>query len=750
MSIEPQVNSKRTSRNLKNLFLDPNNYRFADNENHKYVPDDSFLDPQVQKRTRMFIEGPRQENIKDLLASFKSNGFLDVDIIQVKEISDNVFLVLEGNRRVAALKALQEDYEKGLDIGVLDPSVFRSVKFEIHNSEDNEKHLIIMGLKHISGNKKWSTLNQSKLIHDFLYPYRNDSRDEYLSKENELCDSLGITKARLRSMIRIYNLIQAYKESDFSQQFDSSMYGIFEEIIKKPVMREWLEWSDNGYKADNSINLEKIFSWISKTEQFSQDLNEDTDIDDSDKDEFYQEYEEYEPIITKSLEIRDLALFINNDNAVEIMERERSLARGLAASGTVDKQNYQSALSKLGDSVKALSSFKSYVTVEDTEILSEAKEKLSSIIPKKSNLNIEGGNFTTAFEFGVRNHFSTIEIVKYKSFKNFQLDKLSKINIFAGFNNSGKTSLLEAVYLLTQQNDISSFFNLIKEKNKTQLLSPVLLNKIFTSNMQIKGIYNNTTTSINLEKFDAEEIDKKDDYITSYQLVSQIDDRILKSTVHTFVHETMMRNNDSILKLCYANIKSPYFYSIDELIKNYTKSVETKYKNPETGEIVTALNLVIDFLKEVDESINDVRFTDEGELKRFIVESSKSKDKNFDITTYGEGLQRIFYIALSFAACKNGVILIDEFETAIHYSLLIKFTAFVQKLVEIFNVQLFLTSHSNECISAFVTNGISNEEISCFQLKNKSDKIQVKSISGERLNYLIDNIKLDIRGDLND
>ncbi|UTA35076.1 AAA family ATPase [Citrobacter freundii] len=49
------------------------------------------------------------------------------------------------------------------------------------------------------------------------------------------------------------------------------------------------------------------------------------------------------------------------------------------------------------------------------------------------------------------------------------MDNFNKINIIAGFNNAGKTSLLEAIYLLTQRNDISSHFNLIRQKIKSVL-----------------------------------------------------------------------------------------------------------------------------------------------------------------------------------------------------------------------------------------------------------------------------------------
>lgn len=740
-SSKDNARTTKLSRNLKNLYLDPNNYRFVDNQNHKFVSEDSLLDTQVQKRTRNFIEGRGHENIRDLLASFKANGYLDVDIIQVRELGDNRYLVLEGNRRVTALKVLQEAHENGFDIGNLDPAIFRSVPFEIHNKEESEKHLIVMGLKHISGNKKWSTFNQSKLLYDYLLPYENSPREDYLNKENELVNSLGITKHRLRSMLRVYNIIQSYKMSDYSEQFTTDMVGIFEEIMKKPVIKNWLGWNDTGYYASNKINLERIFSWISKTEVYEEPEESEEDSDFNNQDD----YKELEPIITKSLEVRDLALFIENEHALKVMEDERSLARGLVSSGSVDKQNYQNALSSLSDSLRNLANYRTLISADDTKFLDEAKDNLSKIIPKKNSLNIEGGNFTTVFEYGVKNHFERIKIRKYKKLKDFEINGLNRVNIFAGFNNTAKTTFLEAVYLLTQRNDMASQFNLIKKKNKFSSLSPVFLNAVFQDKISIDGTFNGVDVSVRMEKFDESTVDKKDDYIASYRLTSEIDGTEISNLVHTYVHESMIRISDQVSHLCSSSFKSPYFYDIDDSISDYNRSVELKVGSND-GLSQTAINLVIDFMKRVEDSIVDIRYTEEMDVKRFLVDSKYSSDRSFDLTTYGEGIQRIFYIALAFASCRNGVILIDEFETAIHFSLLKEFTRLTQELAETFNVQVFLTSHSRECIEAFVENGYKTEDITGFQMIKEDDVIRSKRVEGERFKYLVENIALDIRG----
>ena len=67
-------------------------------------------------------------------------------------------------------------------------------------------------------------------------------------------------------------------------------------------------------------------------------------------------------------------------------------------------------------------------------------------------------------------------------------------------------------------------------------------------------------------------------------------------------------------------------------------------------------------------------------------------------------------------------------------------------LAESFYVQVFLSSHSRECIAAFVENGYKTEQVTGFQMINSDNKISSKRVEGERFKYLIENIALDIRG----
>ena len=110
-------------------------------------------------------------------------------------------------------------------------------------------------------------------------------------------------------------------------------------------------------------------------------------------------------------------------------------------------------------------------------------------------------------------------------------------------------------------------------------------------------------------------------------------------------------------------------------------------------------------------------------------------------------MQRIFNIGLLFACAENGVLLIDEFENAIHASLLPNFVILIDEMAKKFNVQVFLTTHTKECIIAFLNNSeIDKKAISSYSLVNVGHTIEVEHFSGEKLAELIDSFDFDIRG----
>ena len=479
-------------------------------------------------------------------------------------------------------------------------------------------------------------------------------------------------------------LSELYNNNQYANQLDDLKIQLLRQILKYHELKKWLGWNENL----NELHLKRLFSWISISNSTTKS------------------------ILNSIEDISKLKEFIHDKKALNEMEKTGDVLDGL-------KRMYVSK------HVEGLKEAKKYLLKDDIDMLKK-------ILPKDTSLDIQNENVSVCFSKGKVHHFDSILIEQYKIFKNFKIDKLNRINIFAGFNNTGKTTLLEAIYLLTKQNNIEAYFQYVKLKNKLPKLNIDYMKEYFKDDIKISGQFNEVTTNIHIRKFVASDIDKKDDYSASYEAIGVIDDERTNNIIHTFKVNPLIRYVDKVELLCNSIFKSPYFYNQKELIETYSKSLKS-------GE----LEEIISFIKEhIDSNIEGI--SHDG-IDTFIVKH-KIPTNSPELTSYGEGLQRIFEIALAFINCKNGVLLLDELETAIHYSLLVDFTKFIQELARKFNVQVFITSHSKECIDAFVNNEFKNDDISAYLLENKDNKISTKYVGGDRLKYLIENISLDIRG----
>lgn len=708
--------SNRIVKHIDRLILDPNNYRFIDRADYKHVPDELVADARIQLRTINFILGKNHENVKDLISSFTANGFLDIDQIQVKPVGDK-YLVLEGNRRTATLKYLWEEFKNGNDIGKLSEQDFKSVNLVEITDEDPVQHLISMGLHHISGKKRWSAVNESQLIADLIEIH-------HLS-EAEVCDKLGITKYALRRNTRTLSLIQQYKLSDYGDQFKADMYSIFQSIISSPIMKEWIDWDNEGNNANNETNLERLFGWISRTEEIEEEVeNERKDV------------KIKEPIITQYRQISEIVNFINDENALSKMEESRSIAEGYAFSQSVGEAKLRNALESIKSATQLAYNFRDLITSSDYEELTKSKETIENLLPiSKALFFINEKKAQTHFG-EITSHFSKANIEKYRKLENVQIKNIGRVNIFAGGNNKGKTTILEAFYLLSQLNDLPSYIELERYRGKFLEDFPAKwVDKNFNSAISLTANFNSIETGLLIKKEATEENIDKTGYLNTLVAEAYIGKLDLNSNIHLFSNKEPEYRYTKSQILCQSAFTSPYRYNEKILYTAHKLAIENRY-----------FEKVIQFIKDnLDNTIEKIDLVNDGGENRFRVTSS-SVAEVIDITKYGEGLQRVFEIALLLGYCKNGILCIDEIDSALHKSLLIKFTEFIQQIAKEFNVQVFLSTHSKECIDAFVENEFPDDELTAFALEENIDgKIECNFLLGNKLKQLVETINIDIR-----
>ena len=639
---------------------------------------------------------------------------MDIDQIQVKAVNDK-FLVLEGNRRITTLKYLYEEFKKGNDVGVLKESDFKSVQIVEIIGEDASNHLITMGLHHISGKKRWNAVNEAQLLRDLMVKHHK--------AEIEICESLGITKEKLRRSVRTLALIEQYKNSDFGDQFETGMYSIFEAVISKVSMKQWIGWDDTNYFAGQSENLDRFFSWISQTEE--------SDIDDEGNDRGTIK----EPIITQYRQIKELSDFINDPKAVERMEESRSLAEGYTYSYAIGGTKLKNALSNIKSELNAAFNFSDYMTDEDNEEIVKLKDRIDRLIPtSKAIIQINDRKIGKYFD-QISTHFTDFHIESYRKLSNIDIKHLSRVNLFAGGNNMGKTSILEAFHLLSQLNNINAYLDMEKYRGKfIEEFQAKWVDKNFINVIDISGKFNGTAVQLNLYSEQTEDNIEKSNYLSTIVSEAKIKEDVLTSTIHLFANQSPEIRYLKSQTLCQSAFTSPYRYNIKLLHAAHSQAIKEGY-----------YDRIIQFIKEkLDDSIEKIDLINDGGENRFVVTTSKLSSP-LDLTKYGEGVQRVFEIALFMGYCQNGILCIDEIDSALHKNLLISFTQFIQEMAKDFNVQVFLSTHSKECIDAFVENDYPDDELTAYSLSEENEKIVCKFLEGNKLKQLVESINIDIR-----
>ena len=721
---EPETSTNRAAANLRrvslrSLYLDPNNFRIIHEPDQKPVPDGQVKNRDVMQRTMRLLCGEKNQNIQDLIESFKANGYLRVDQILVRDLPDGGLLVVEGNRRVAALKFLQQEHEtKGIDLGQLSPDTFSQVPVVLYTDGDEVHHLTLMALKHISGNKKWGEWNQAQLLESL--------HKQHGLTEDEICKRVGIGKVELRRSLRALAMVTEYQASDFGDQFNEAMFPIFRQAVRNAALKDWLDWDDSERKARNAANQYFFFSLLSREPE--EEEEDDGSVG------YGGKY--LEPVITRRDDVDTLAKVISDERALAYLKKNRDLNGAYRSSDLVFRERQEAAVKSVAADIDTLAQLA--INPQNLPDLEGVRGKLQSIIDRARASGLSGVEQKAVFRERVDVHFTTVTVQRYRRLHGLNLTQLTRINLIAGLNNAGKTSLLEAIYLLTRQNDLDGLLEVMRRRGKvaTDQLDPEwLLEQLGDDTVAVQGMFDGLPAQVTLQqKTETDSAIDKTRYLGSIEIEASYGLTPLTSLNRIFKGQDRETQADRLRLLCPVVFSSPFFFNEPHRYTAfYHRSVQAK-----------ALPDIFEFLRtNLLPTLRDIRLTDERQ--RFVVDDEQF-DTGVDLSSYGEGLQRMFLLSLLFASAPHGVLLIDEFENALHHDLIAPFARFIHQLAVKFNVQVFVTSHSKECIDAFIT-GISQvQDLSCHAVVNTPEGIRSRDFSGPTFRRLLDAGDVDLRG----
>jgi hypothetical protein len=345
---------------------------------------------------------------------------------------------------------------------------------------------------------------------------------------------------------------------------------------------------------------------------------------------------------------------------------------------------------------------------------------------------------------------ASLHVTGFKLFRNTTLPKLGRLNLFVGENNSGKSCLLEAINLYAGQVPVADLVQTASGRSEeglrpwdaanlteegTSIQHPIfdlfhragqtfarefIIEKIGDANpLRVQWLPHRMVRDeqdfvryVPLAEGDATPPDGVEMALAVFRgdrpvgLLTRRRLPMLRSRIA--VSEKVLNEDASAVAFLPAN-----GLSSDKAASMWDALVQGPGQE-----------LVIDWLRMLNPLIEDLAYIAARRDARMALLKFRGQGR-IPLRSMGDGLTKLFHIALAVASASRGVLLIDEFENGLHWSVQEKLWIAVAKAAGEFGVQVFSTTHSRDCIEGFTSavKGGRPEDASVYRLERKADDV---------------------------
>ena len=362
-------------------------------------------------------------------------------------------------------------------------------------------------------------------------------------------------------------------------------------------------------------------------------------------------------------------------------------------------------------------------------------------------------------------HLDNLTIHRFRGLRDLTLQDLGQINILVGGNNSGKTSVLEAISTYCRPLDLLEWLNTSsrREIKYSRTLRLDALKWLFPQNKeeeQLNFYQRETHVSGNgkfsvresraiYQEFEGVELSENDESQSSHdlgfdntlrgaeiELKAIISDSPKELSEYFEIWENERLTNrrirsDAMLKV---DTVTPFSPRIEQLqVDLLSQAISHRFK-PE----------VIKLLQVIDSGIMDLVILSHGGNRTSLSIDHKQVGIS-PLSSFGDGVRRLLFIALTLAKVQGGVLLVDEIETAIHTEALSSSFAWIVHWCKQMNVQLFATTHSLEAIDAILDASDSETDLVLYRLEKRESQTKAIRLDRETLHIVRDELGQEVR-----
>lgn len=236
---------------IEDLLLDPNNPRFS-NQNNK-ISLEKIADSDIQKWTYEQMNARKNHfEIDELVDAIMTDGFLHVDKIFVEKINSK-YLVVEGNRRITAIKKILDTKEN------LDREIYNQITkipciiLDSENPDAKRLKAKILGLRHHGSIMSWRPLPQScNLYQEYMMELCAEDENKANNPNNFIYDpsitdkiasKFSVKRNDVMKKVKLYRTyLQLLEESH--NELEERSFSMLQETLGKKELKKYFDYDE--------------------------------------------------------------------------------------------------------------------------------------------------------------------------------------------------------------------------------------------------------------------------------------------------------------------------------------------------------------------------------------------------------------------------------------------------------------------------------------------------------------------------
>ena len=317
----------------------------------------------------------------------------------------------------------------------------------------------------------------------------------------------------------------------------------------------------------------------------------------------------------------------------------------------------------------------------------------------------------------------------FRGFENLEVDQLRRINLVAGRNDAGKSTLLEAIFLLgsagnpqlavnTQVTRYSGVGITVRESMAEAFWRPLFFTLDTDGAISISGRHSaigNLELTIGLDRHITTEVPRNK---TAGALTKARAGERLLTFAYTDPEAGIVRGHarETAETIAFDRTDDEYTAFATAMLESGHGDIEEDAVNLARLRRRKHGGLLLEALQVVDSRLQSIEDNASSGTPMIWVDIGLSE--LLPLPVMGHGLTHVARLVLGATEVQNGVLLVDEIENGLHYAALWPASCSalrkcrtgcclwtdvwraVSKAVERFNVQVFATTHSFECVQA--------------------------------------------------